>query len=114
MNLILGECWDESKPLEQLVTKAEEALVKLYAIIYSDEFRFDHVYPTRSSAAESDLFKTRERLIKLQLAPLKAKNLAKPVLEAAPADYKPFNISEMEIEMPQSDAAKQDEVMKMY
>ena len=112
MNLILADCWDESKPLETLVAKAEETLVKLYAIIYSDEFRFDHMYPTRSSSSDSDTFRVRERLIKVQLAPLKAKQV--PQAKASPSEYKPFNIAEMEIEMPQSQEAKQDEIMKMY
>jgi len=112
VNLILADCWDESKPLETLVAKAEETLVKLYAIIYSDEFRFDHMYPTRSSSSDSDTFRVRERLIKVQLAPLKAKQV--PQAKASPSEYKPFNIAEMEIEMPQSQEAKQDEIMKMY
>lgn len=57
--------------MDQLLKKMEEFLIKLYAIIHSEEFRFDHVYPTRSSPVDSDLFLTREALIKLQLAPSK-------------------------------------------
>lgn len=63
-------------------------------------------------------------MIKLQLAPLKYKQLA--VAQAQNGgnkenlnildEYKPFNIAEMEIEMKGNTTleAKQDEVMKMY
>jgi hypothetical protein len=55
--------------------KVETFLIKLYAIIYSESFKFDHVYPTRSLPVDSELFLQREHLIKAQFAPLKAKKL---------------------------------------
>lgn len=53
----------------------EDYLTKLYAIIYSEDFYFDHVYPTRSLAIDSDLFLLRESMIKAQLSPAKFKKL---------------------------------------
>lgn len=44
-------------------------MIKLYSIIYSAEFAFDHVNPTRSSSMESEIFKTREMMIKNALIP---------------------------------------------
>jgi hypothetical protein len=45
----------------------EEFMTKLYSIVYSAEFKIDHIFPTRSSAFESDLFTQRETLIKSAL-----------------------------------------------
>jgi hypothetical protein len=63
VNLILADCWETyetslNKPptLDQLMEKVETFLIKLYAIIYSETFKFDHVYPTRSLPVDSELF----------------------------------------------------------
>ena len=81
--MILADCWDHyestsPKPpsMDQLISKMEDFLIKLYSIIYTESFHFDHIYPTRSLSVDSELFKIRERMIKLQLAPLKYKQLA--------------------------------------
>lgn len=50
-----------------MIKKMEEFMMKLYAIIYSAEFKFDHIYPTRSSPLESEKFFQRENMIKSQL-----------------------------------------------
>ena len=44
--------------------RMEDYMMKLYAIIYSKEFKFDHVYPTRSLPLDSDRFYLRETLVK--------------------------------------------------
>jgi len=72
VNLILADCWDyyettlckTGPSLDQLLQKMEECLIKLYPIIYSEDFHLDHVYPTRSSPVDSELFYIRETLIK--------------------------------------------------
>jgi len=122
---LLADCWDEpassTTSIEQLLPKMDDSLTKLYAIIYSEDFHFDHVYPTRSLALDSDLFQARESLIKAQLAPAKFKKLM-PVKKLAAGgkenkhEYKPFNIAEMEIAISGIDQveAKQDELTKMY
>lgn len=96
----------------------DDSLTKLYALIYSEDFHFDHVYPTRSLALDSDLFQARESLIKAQLAPAKFKKLmpVKKLGKENNHEYKPFNIAEMEIAISGIDQveAKQDELTKMY
>jgi hypothetical protein len=112
----------------------EDYMLKVYAIIYSEEFHFDHVYPTRSLPPDSDLFLARELAIKQQLAPIKYKKLLtssrKPTANKendsllsqmiTVDEYKPFNIAEMEVELggaAMSSAlveAKQDELQKLY
>ena len=94
----------------------EEFMMKLYSIIYSAEFKFDHVYPTRSSPLESEKFFLRENMIKSQLLIGKFKAIKDQVKGATKKkeegkqqdpiilvdedeDYKPFNIAEMEIQM---------------
>lgn len=67
MNLLMADCWEQevnlkavqSQPvnMELMVKKMEEFMGKLYSIIYSAEFCFDHVFPTRSSGVDSQLFK---------------------------------------------------------
>jgi hypothetical protein len=49
----------------------EEYLLKAYATLYSAEFHFDHVYPTRSLPTDHALFQARYLLITQQLATLK-------------------------------------------
>lgn len=56
-------------------------MIKLYSIIYSSEFAFEHVFPTRSTPLDSDLFRIREQLIKNALIPGRYKptiDLSKP------------------------------------
>lgn len=73
VNYILGDCWDievnqtqlgSQIKWEELLTKMETIIHKLYSIIYDPQFLFDHVYPTRSQALESELFLKREVMIK--------------------------------------------------
>jgi hypothetical protein len=61
--------------MDFLLTKMEDYLIKAYAVAYNEHFHFDHVYPTRSLPVDSDLFLTREALLKFELAPLKFKRL---------------------------------------
>ena len=99
--------------------KMEEMMIKLYSIIYSSEFQFEHVYPTRSTPLDSDLFRNREQLIKNALIPGRYKptivvdqnqkkkkekennqgsaNIQQAINQIYSDEYKPFNISEMEI-----------------
>lgn len=81
--MVLAECWDswetdgkQQATIDQLMVKMEEYLLKTYAIIYSEEYHFDHVYPTRSLPVDNELFVAREMAIKQQLAPIKYKKLA--------------------------------------
>ena len=135
VNLILADCWENYEStapkgqfnVDEYLVALEEFLVKTYAIIYCEEFHFDHVYPTRgANSVDSELFVRRETMIKQQLAPQKYKKIVlkaannkentnnnQPVFE----DYKPFNIAEMEIPIVgvvNSVEAKQDELTKMY
>ena len=103
-------------------------MTKLYSIVYSAEFKIDHIFPTRSSAFESDLFTQRETLIKSALIsggkfisafPKQKKKGEEKVLQPIQQnqdDYKPFNIAEMEIRIGglESIDSKQDELLKMY
>jgi hypothetical protein len=80
VNLILADCWDanestalKSTTLDQMMNKVEDSLLKAYAIIYSEAFHFDHVYPTRSNPVDSETFLARDALLKQQLAPSKYK-----------------------------------------
>lgn len=143
INLLLADCWGDTYDQvdltpgaksanayswDMLLAKMEDYLIKAYAIAYSQPFHFDHVYPTRSLPTDSDLFQTRETLLKQQLAPLKYKKLItqqkKPAAAQAdkentlpPDEYKPFNIAEMEICVSGLNAnaeAKTDELTKMY
>ena len=139
VNLILADCWENFETtapkgqftIDELLASMEEFLVKTYAIIYCEDFHFDHVYPTRGpNSVDSDLFIHRETMMKQQLAPQKYKKMAvKPVTavnkennsnainEAVYEDYKPFNIAEMEIlivGVVNNIEAKQDELTKMY
>lgn len=43
-----------------LTQKVEDFMTKLYSVIYNPEFKFDHVYPTRSQPLESNLLLNRE------------------------------------------------------
>ena len=97
----------------------DDSLTKLYALIYSEDFHFDHVYPTRSLALDSDLFQARESLIKAQLAPAKFKKLmpVKKLGKENNHEYKPFNIAEMEVHIvgnSQVIASKTDELTQLY
>jgi hypothetical protein len=110
----------------------EEYLLKAYATLYSAEFHFDHVYPTRSLPTDHALFQARYLLITQQLAPLKYRKASlqkKPPASAAASDnkeneyvtgvvdeYKPFNIAEMEVQVSgfQSAEQKQEELVKLY
>ena len=67
VNALLGDCWEaevnqkllqnqQSVNFEALMKKMEEFMTKLYSIIYQSDFCFDHVFPTRSSGVESNLF----------------------------------------------------------
>ena len=78
VNLILADCWENFETtapkghftIDELLAGMEEFLVKTYAIIYCEDFHFDHVYPTRGpNSVDSDLFIHRETMMKQQLAP---------------------------------------------
>jgi hypothetical protein len=64
VNLILADCWEHfettapkgAPTIDESLAMMEEFLVKAYAIIYWEDFHFDHVYPTRSTSVDSDLF----------------------------------------------------------
>ena len=144
VNLILADSWEHYETtmapkgqftVDELLAGVEEFLVKTYAIIYCEDFHFDHVYPTRAPhSLESETFAKREIMLKQQLAPQKYKKLVqKVVVKAAGAnnkendqveanqggceDYKPFNIAEMEIPIvgiTENLEARQDELTKMY
>lgn len=144
VQLVLAECWDawevdnKSPPtIEQLIVKMEDYLLKVYAIVYSEDFSYDHVYPTRSLPVDSELFIKRELAIKQQLNPIKFKKLSVSVATAKKSaankendallaqmlqstEYKPFNIAEMDVEMGGAAMtsalveAKQDELSKLY
>ena len=137
VNLILADSWEHYETTmapkgqfttDELLVAMEQFLVQTYAIIYCEDFHFDHVYPTRAPhSIESDTFLQREILMKQQLAPQKYKKLA---VKAASLnkenemqganqyeDYKPFNIAEMEISIvgvTNNIEARQDELTKMY
>lgn len=129
VNNIMGECWDievtqvqgQQINLEKLLQKLEEFVGKLYSLIYNPQFHFDHVFPTRSSPLESNVFKTREVMIKKSLLPSNSKHLkdvtkAQTRLTEEAGDYKPFNIQEMDVQIGAIDSieSKQDELLKMY
>ncbi|TNV88020.1 hypothetical protein FGO68_gene1522 [Halteria grandinella] len=143
VQLIMAECWeawelDNKQPptLEQLIVKMEDYILKIYAIVYSEDFHYDHVYPCRSLPVDSELFTKRELAIKQQLAPIKYKKLSLAAASKKSTqnkendallaqmvtvdEYKPFNIAEMEIEMGGAAMAnamveaKQDEITKLY
>ena len=88
----MAECWDawetegkQPPTIEQLIKKMEEYMLKVYAIVYSEDFHYDHVYPCRSLPVDSELFTNRELSLKQQLAPIKFKKLS---LSAATATQK--------------------------
>lgn len=55
----------------------EDYIYKLYSIVYSPDYSLNHVYPTRSSPVDSDLFNKRETLVKELLIPGKFKKVTK-------------------------------------
>jgi hypothetical protein len=66
VNLILADSWEHYETtmapkgqftVDELQAAMEEFLIQSYAIIYSEDFRFDHVYPTRAPhSLESEIF----------------------------------------------------------
>jgi hypothetical protein len=77
VNLFLQDCWENFETttpkcqftIDELLAGIE-FLLKTYAIIYCEDFHFDHFYPTRGpNSVDSDLFINRERMMKQQLAP---------------------------------------------
>lgn len=82
--MLLADAWDHHFPadatkpvpaLSDLTLKLEEVLFKLYAVVHWEDFRFDHVYPSRSSNIDSALFKKREELVLQQVAPARWRKL---------------------------------------
>jgi len=68
----MSDAWDShfpadvTKPLltmPELIDKLKVYLHKLYALVHWEDFYFDHVYPTRSTSVDSDLFAKREDII---------------------------------------------------
>lgn len=83
VNLLLADAWDfneqqntTAKP-EDAIPKMEDFLLKMYAVIHWEEFRFDHVYPTRSSNIDSKLYAKREEIVLSQLAPARYRKIKK-------------------------------------
>ncbi len=66
--------------------KLEDFLFKLYAVVHWEAFRFDHVYPTRSTSIDSTLFKHREDLVLQQLAPARWRKLSSSAAVKKPAE----------------------------
>ncbi len=63
VQFLVGDCWDieikkqnAANNIELQVKLMEEFMTKLYSIVYSSSFCLEHIFPTRSSSFESDLF----------------------------------------------------------
>jgi len=71
VNLLMADIWEhwensflpKAPGFAEMTQKIEEILIKVYAILYWEDFHFDHVYPTRSSSIDGPLYAKREELM---------------------------------------------------